>query len=199
VWTVAWVVAQAHPSRPSPLDIVGGVAAWAGVPTGWLDAAGEWFDDATRHGVLVAVAIAAGLLWAASTERAQRPAVSGWLALLAAAEGIGYQPAVYLAVATMVLFVLALALIALPARARFPADRVTLIPKDVVRAGVTAAALAAMIPVLAPGLVVVRLLRPYVTRPPRRVGDAAPVPRAEAKAPRAKHDDADERVERTPA
>jgi hypothetical protein len=90
-----------------------------------------------------------------------------------AAEGIGYHPAVFRAVFAMAGFIALLWLISLPGKVSFMTNRIVLIPKDVLRAGVTAAAMAAMVPLLAPGLIVVRLLRPYVTRPPR-----APVPRA---------------------
>jgi hypothetical protein len=45
--------------------------------------------------------------------------------------------------------------------------RVVLMPRDVLHAGVTAATLSAVVPLLAPGFVLVRLCRPYVTRPPR--------------------------------
>lgn len=166
VWTFVWILAQADLSRPSPLDVLAGAVGWAGIPTGWLDAAGDWFAAAERRGVLFGVAVTAGLLWAATTERAQWPALAGWLAVLAAAEGLGYHPAVNLAVLALGLFVAVLALAALPGKASFALDRIVLVPKDVLRAGATAAALAAMVPLVTPGLLMVRLLQPYVTRPP---------------------------------
>jgi hypothetical protein len=168
-WTMAWIVGQAHPSRPSPLDLIADVMTWAGIPIDWLTATSAWFDRDARHGVLIGVAVVAGLLWAATTERAQRPALAGWLAVLFAAEGLGYYPAVYLAVLTMIGFVVLLALLALPGKTPFAIDRIVLVPRDVVRAGATAAALAAMVPLLTPIMLLTRLLRPYVTRPPTRV------------------------------
>ena len=173
MWTFTWILAQAPPTRPSPLDVLSGAVGWAGIPTGWLEAAGDWFTHGDRRGVLFGVAVIAGLLWAATTERAQWPALAGWLAVLAAAEGLGYQPAVNLAVLALAAFVVALALVALPGKASFALDRIVLVPRDVLRAGATAAALAAMVPLLAPGLLMVRLLQPYVTRPPRQASPAA--------------------------
>jgi hypothetical protein len=169
VWTLAWVVGQAVAAPMAPSDVPRSLAGWAGIPTGWLDDVSGWARDPDRAGVFTVLAVAAGLLWAATTERAQLTAVFGWLTVMVAAEGIGYQPAVIRAVVAMVAFIAVLTLISLPGKVNLMLNRVVLIPKDVIRAGATAAAMAAMVPLLAVGMVVVRLLRPYVTRP-------APVP-----------------------
>jgi hypothetical protein len=191
MWTFAWILAQAQPDRPSPLDVLAGAVEWAGIPAGWLTAAGDWFTHGARRGVLFGVAVIAGLLWAATTERAQWPALAGWFAVLAAAEGLGYQSAVNLAVFSLAAFVGVLALVALPGKASFALDRVVLVPRDVLRAGATAAALAAMVPLLAPGLLLVRLFQPYVTRPPRPASHTArrpALPRPRTDSPEARED-----------
>jgi hypothetical protein len=170
VWTLAWVVGQAVAAPMAPSDVPRSLAGWAGIPTGWLDDVSDWARDPGRSGVFAVLAVAAGLLWAATTERAQLTAVLGWLTVMVAAEGIGYQPAVIRAVIAMVVFIVVLTLVSLPGKVNLVMmNRVVLIPKDVIRAGATAAAMAAMVPLLAVGMVVVRLVRPYVTRP-------APVP-----------------------
>jgi len=169
VWTLAWVVGQAVAAPMAPSDVPRALADWAGLPTGWLDDVSGWARDPDRAGVFAVLAVAAGLMWAATTERAQLTAVFGWLTVMVAAEGIGYQPAVIRGVVAMVAFIAVLTLISLPGKVNLMMNRVVLIPKDVIRAGATAAAMAAMVPLLAVGMVVVRLVRPYVTRP-------APVP-----------------------
>lgn len=167
VWTLAWVVGQAVAAPMAPTDVPRALAGWAGIPTGWLDGVSGWAHEPSRDAVLGTLAVAAGLLWAATTERRQLTAVFGWLVVMVAAEGIGYQPAVLRAVVAMVAFMAVLVLLSLPGKVSFTMDRVVLIPKDVLRASATAAAMAAMVPLLVPGLVVVRLVRPYVTRPAR--------------------------------
>jgi hypothetical protein len=169
VWTLAWVVGQAVAAPMAPSDVPRSLAGWAGIPTGWLDDVSGWARAPGRAGVFAVLAVAAGLLWAATTERAQLTAVFGWLTVMVAAEGIGYQPAVIRGVVAMVAFIAVLTLISVPGKVNLMMNRVVLIPKDVIRAGATAAAMAAMVPLLAVGMVVVRLVRPYVTRP-------APVP-----------------------
>ncbi|MET0135131.1 MAG: hypothetical protein ABW215_16240 [Kibdelosporangium sp.] len=166
-WTLAWVIGQAVAPPMAPLDVPRALAEWAGVPTGWLDSASGWASDPARRWGFGALAIAGGLMWAATTERAQLPAVLGWLAVLVAAQGIGYHPAIFRALIAMLVLVAVLTLISLPGKVSVMMNRVVLIPRDVVRAGATAAAMSAMVPLLAPGLAVVRLLRPYVTRPPQ--------------------------------
>jgi hypothetical protein len=167
IWTLAWVIGQAVAAPMAPLDVPRALAEWAGIPNGWLDDASGWARVPSRSGVFDVLAIAGGLLWAATTERAQLPAVFGWLAVMVAAEGIGYDPAVFRAVLSMLVFIALLIVISLPGKVSVMMNRVVLIPKDVLRAGATAAAMAAMVPLLVPGLVLVRLVRPYVTRPPR--------------------------------
>ncbi|MET0234622.1 MAG: hypothetical protein ABW224_08285 [Kibdelosporangium sp.] len=173
VWTFGWVLGQAVAPPMAPLDVPRGLLGWAGVPVGWLDAVSQWARQPSRQWVFAVVAVSAGLLWAATTERSQLTAVSGWFALLVAAEGIGYHPAVYRSILAMAGFVAVLFLLSLPGKVSVMNSRVTLIPRDVLRAGATAAAMAALIPLLAVGLVIIRLVRPYVTRPPKVV-----VPRA---------------------
>ncbi|MEV4318021.1 hypothetical protein [Actinocrispum sp. NPDC049592] len=175
LWTLAWVIGQAVAPPMTPLDVPRSLMSWADIPTGWLDNVTEWARNPDRSAVLGLVAIAGGLLWAAGTERAQFPAVLGWLAVLVAAEGIGYHPAVLRAVLAMVGFIAVLTLVSLPGKVSVMMNRIVLIPKDVIRAGATAAAMAAMVPLLVPGLAIVRLLRPYVTHPPR-----VPAPREPA-------------------
>ncbi|ALG07603.1 hypothetical protein [Kibdelosporangium phytohabitans] len=173
VWSLAWVVGQAIAPPMAPSEVPRALLAWAGVPVGWLDAVGQWAREDSRWWVFTVFAVAAGLLWAATTERAQLTALAGWLAVMAAAEGIGYHPAVYRAIIAMAGFILLLWLLSLPGKVSVMTNRITLVPRDVLRAGATAAAMAAMVPLLAVGLIVIRLLRPYVTRPPKVV-----VPRA---------------------
>ncbi|ONI76860.1 hypothetical protein ALI144C_32480 [Actinosynnema sp. ALI-1.44] len=173
VWTMAWVLGQAVAPPMTPLEVPMALLDWAGVPVGWLDGAGHWARADSRWWVFAVLAVGGGLLWAATTERAQLTALYGWLAVMAAAEGIGYHPAIYRAIVAMAGFILVLWLLSLPGKVSVMTNRITLVPRDVLRAGATAAAMAAMVPVLAVGLVVIRLLRPYVTRPPKAV-----VPRA---------------------
>jgi hypothetical protein len=163
-WALAWILAQIS-GPTSPLDVLAAVSGWAGMPVAWLEAASDWAVE--RSAPFGAVAVGAGLCWAATTERAQFPALLGWLALLAAGEALGYRPAVYGALLGLGVFLLVLGLLSWPFRRAFVVDRVALMPKDVLRAGATAAALSAVVPLIAPGVVVGRLLRPYLTRPPR--------------------------------
>ncbi|GLZ33892.1 hypothetical protein Lesp02_60800 [Lentzea sp. NBRC 105346] len=158
VWTLAWVLGQLGREPLSPLDLV----AWTGIP---LEAASSWARD--RADVLIWCATLGGLSWAATTERAQLPALAGWLAVLVAGEAAGYEPAVHRAMLSMGVFLLVLALVSVTGRRAFVVDRIAVMPRDVLRAGVTAAVLTAIVPLLAPGLAVTRLVRPYVTKPPR--------------------------------
>ncbi|MFI9813706.1 hypothetical protein [Saccharothrix variisporea] len=160
VWSLAWVVGQPF-GAPSPLDVVAAPVAWAGVPVGWLEAVDAWC--AGRTGWLAPVG---GLLWAMTTARRQAPALGGWLAVMAAAESVGYG-AVHRALLALAVFLAVVGLASIPGRRAFVVDRIALIPRDVGRAAATALALSAVVPLIAPGLVVAGLLRPYVTRPPR--------------------------------
>ncbi|MEU5695667.1 hypothetical protein [Actinosynnema sp. NPDC020468] len=161
VWSLSWVLGQAYGS-PSPVDVVRAPVAWAGLPTGWLEAASGWLEG--RSGFL---AITAGLLWAMTTTRRQGSALLGWLAVMLAAESVGYG-AVHRALLTLGVFLGAVVLASLLGRRAFVVDRIALVPKDVLRAAATAVALSAVVPLVAPGLAVAGLLRPYVTRPPVR-------------------------------
>ena len=105
--------------------------------------------------------------WAATTEQGQLPALAGWFAVLVAGEAAGYEQAVQRAMLSMVVFLVVLAVGSITGRRAFVVDRVAVMPKDVMRAGVTAAVLTAVVPLIAPGLALTRLIRPYVTKPPR--------------------------------
>ncbi|WP_433269934.1 hypothetical protein ACQPZF_08375 [Actinosynnema sp. CS-041913] len=159
-WSLAWVVAQPF-GAPSPLDVAGALPAWAGVPTGWLDAAGAWCADRTGW-----LAVAGGLLWAMTGARQQSTALLGWLAVMCAAESVGYA-AVHRALLTFAVFLVVVGLLSIPGRRAFVVDRIAIIPKDVARAAATAVALSAVVPLIAPGLAIAGLLKPYVTKPPR--------------------------------
>jgi hypothetical protein len=170
LWTLGWIVGQADHAS-SPLDVLRAAFGWADVPTGWLDATADWLRADRRRPLLAVLAVAGGLLWSSTTERNQLPALLGWLAVMVAAEGIGYAAAVDRALITFAAFVGLLLVLAVPGRHAFVLRRIVLMPRDVLHAGVTAAALSAVVPLLAPGFVVVRLCRPYVTRPPRPAGN----------------------------
>ncbi|MBM7810844.1 hypothetical protein [Saccharothrix algeriensis] len=160
VWSLAWVVGQPF-GAPGPLDVVDRALTWAGVPTGWLAHVGAWC--AGRTGWL---AVVGGLLWAMTRARQQLSALLGWLAVMLAAESVGYG-AVHRALLTFAVFAAVLGVVSIPGRRAFVVDRIAIIPKDVGRAAATALALSAVVPLIAPGLVIAGLLKPYVTRPPR--------------------------------
>lgn len=159
VWSLAWVVGQAF-GAPSPLEVL--PVRWAGLPTGWLDATRAWFDGRTGF-----LAVVGGLLWAMTSPGRQSSALVGWLAVMAAAEDVGYV-AVRWALLALAVFLAVMALVSITGRRAFVVDQVAVIPRDVARAGATAVALSAVVPLVAPGLVLARLVGPYVTRPPRR-------------------------------
>ncbi|PSL56525.1 hypothetical protein B0I31_103276 [Saccharothrix carnea] len=158
-WSLAWVVGQAF-GAPSPLDVL--PVRWAGLPTGWIEATRAWFDGRTGF-----LAVPGGLLWAMTSPGRQASALVGWLAVMAAAEDVGYV-AVRWALLALAVFLAVMGLVSLTGRRAFVVDRVAVIPRDVARAGATAVALSAVVPLVAPGLVLARLVGPYVTRPPRR-------------------------------
>ncbi|MCO1577747.1 hypothetical protein M8C13_18485 [Crossiella sp. SN42] len=170
VWVLVWVGAQFNTTGAvfTPLDVPRAVLSRFGQgAAGWLDVVGGWLRDPAHAGLLTATAWAAGLLWAATTERTLLPALAGWLLVMAAAEGLGYQPAISRAVLVLAGFIALLALCALPNRGKLVDRRARLLPVDVLTAGAVAAALSGMVPLLAPGLAVTRLLRPYLTKPAR--------------------------------
>ncbi|MFC6094757.1 hypothetical protein Q5530_14620 [Saccharothrix sp. BKS2] len=173
-WSLAWVLGQAF-GAPGPLDVL--PARWAGLPTGLPDAAGAWAVDRTGP-----LAFAGGLLWAMTGPGRQLPALLGWLAVMAAAEDVGYV-AVKWALSAFAAFLVVMGLVSLTGRRAFVVDRVAVIPRDVARAGATAAALSAVVPLLAPGLVLARLVSPYLTRPPRPASDPIVRPRSAERPP----------------
>lgn len=172
LWTLAWIAGQflVPEDGPTALDVLGRLAARFGL-TG-----GEWAERLTEtwQSSGGGFALLGGLLWAATTERGQLPALLGWISVMLGAERLGYQPAIVLAVATMTGFVLVLWLAALTSD-RFVDRRTTLLPRDVLRAGVTAAALSAVVPLFAPALFLARLGNPYLTKAPKILSaDQAP-------------------------
>ncbi|MFI0463725.1 hypothetical protein ACH347_06560 [Saccharopolyspora sp. 5N102] len=172
LWTLAWIIGQfvTPEDGPTALDVLGRLAARLGL-TGveWAERITETWQSSGGG-----FALLGGLLWAATTERGQLPALLGWIAVMLGAERLGYQPAVLLAVGTMVGFVLVLWLAALTSD-RFVDRRTTLLPRDVLRAGVTAAALSAVVPLYAPASFLARLGNPYLTKAPRILSaDRAP-------------------------
>lgn len=175
LWALCWIVGQVQQDGRSPLDVVRLALGWADVPTHWLDTVTGWLRDDRRHGLLGALAVTGGLLWSATTERGQLPALLGWLAVMTAAEGIGYGAAVDRALIALAAFVLLLLAASVPGRKAFVLRRIVLMPRDVLVAGITAATLSAVVPLLAPGLAVVRLCRPYVTRPPAHPRNGTPL------------------------
>jgi hypothetical protein len=167
LWTLGWIFGQLATPASSPLGVVRAGLGWADVPTNWLDAVTGWLRAGRRRPLLGLLAVAGGLLWASTTERNQLPALLGWLAVMVAAEGVGYAGAVDRALLSLAAFIGLLLVLSVPGRRAFVSRRIVLMPRDVLNAGVTAATLSAVVPLLAPGIVVVRLCRPYVTRPPR--------------------------------
>lgn len=166
VWALAWMAGQfAEPDAgPGALTVLGELSARTGVPGGgWADRiALAWADSGAGPAVF------SGLLWAATTQRGQLPAVLGWVGVMLSSEQLGYQPAVLIALSSMLVFIAVLWLAALTGSGfvdRAPA----LLPRDVLRAGITAATLSAVVPLFAPLLFVTRIVRPYVTVGPRQL------------------------------
>ncbi|MFD9738927.1 hypothetical protein [Umezawaea sp. NPDC059074] len=174
-WTFAWIVGQVGATPLSPLAVVRGPIGWAGIPIGWLDAVGEWIRD--RQDVLAGLAVVAGLLWAVTTERGRLAASTGWFAVLVAAEAIGYAAAVHRALLTFGVVVAVFAVLSFLGRRAFVVDRVALLPRGVLHASATAVTLSAVVPLIAPGLLIAGLVRPYVTVPPRFDPTRSRIPR----------------------
>lgn len=164
-WSCAWILGQVGGTPTSPLAVLRGPLDWAGVPIGWLDAVGGWIRD--RQDVLAGLAVVAGLLWAVTTERGRLAAPTGWFAVLVAAEAIGYAAAVHRALLTLAVVIGVFAVLSYVGRRAFVVDRIALLPRGVLHAGATAVTLSAVVPLIAPGLLLAGLVRPYVTRPPR--------------------------------
>ncbi|WP_016701269.1 hypothetical protein, partial [Actinoalloteichus spitiensis] len=177
-WTLAWIVGHYLVGAGwSPLRVPEAALAGLGVDLGGvLSGVREWLEASERAPMLRTLGWLAGVAWAATTRRAQFSALLGWIAVMVAAEGLGYHGAVHRAVLGMVLFMAVLYLLALPFR-RAVVDRTArLLPPDVLSAGSLAAALAAVVPLLLPAAVLRRVLRPYLTLPPRlRSADLPPV------------------------
>jgi hypothetical protein len=163
-WSCAWILGQVGGTPTSPLAVLRGPLDWAGIPIGWLDAVGGWIRD--RQDVLAGLAVVAGMLWAVTTERGRLAAPTGWFAVLVA-EAIGYAAAVHRALITLAVVIGVFAVLSCAGRRAFVVDRIALLPRGVLHAGATAVALSAVVPLIAPGLLVAGLVRPYVTRPPR--------------------------------
>ena len=167
-WTLAWILSQIA-AETTPLGVIRNLLRWVGASTpDWLDKATDWCRHPMRRGFLMAMALLVGPVWAATTERSQLPALLGWLMVMAAGEGLGYRPAVHRAVLALAVFITVLFVWALPNRRRMVDRQMLLLPKDVLRAGTTAAALSAIIPILTPVVILVRILQPYLTQPPER-------------------------------
>ncbi|MFC7342096.1 hypothetical protein [Saccharopolyspora griseoalba] len=167
LWTLAWITGHflAPVEGPSAIDVLDRFGARFGVVGGpWA----QQLAAAWREGG-AALVVLGGLLWAATTERGQTPALLGWVAVMLGAERLGYRPAILVALATMVGFVAVLWVAARLAR-RF--GHGALLPPDVLRAGVTAAALSAVVPLFAPLLFLSRLGSPYLTKGPRVIPSA---------------------------
>ncbi|PRW64164.1 hypothetical protein CEP50_06775 [Actinopolyspora mortivallis] len=169
VWTLWWIGGQflVPQAAPSALEIWTNLLERAGITdVSWSDRVVRAWQ---RAGMVLAVA--GGLLWAATTERGQTPALAGWVAVMLASQYLGYQPAVLVALVSLVGLVSVLWLVSL-VNGRFVDRYPRLLPADVLRAGVTAAALSAVVPLYAPAIGVFRLLRPYFTQPPRTLSAA---------------------------
>ncbi|GAA2776918.1 hypothetical protein [Saccharopolyspora taberi] len=162
VWTLLWIGGQFTGSAPSALGVLEVLGGAVGV------AAEQWTTQvaAVWHGAGAWPPVAGGLLWAATSERGQTPALLGWIAVMLGSERLGYRPAVLIAVATLVGFAVLIGLLSLTT-ARFVDRRSTLLPRDVLRASVTAATLSVVVPLVAPAAAIIRLGRPYITRAPR--------------------------------
>lgn len=187
MWALTWMIGQLTEQHAASgaLTALGDLSARVGVPgSDWADRiALAWADSGAGPAVL------SGLLWAATTERGQLPAVLGWVGVMLSSEQLGYQPPVLIALASMLVFIGVLWLAAL-AGSGFVDRAPALLPRDVLRAGVTAATLSAVVPLFAPLLFVTRIARPYVTVGPRRLDpeeaegvDRSAPPRADREPP----------------
>ena len=173
-WTFAWIGGQfLAPEGATALAVLRKAGAWLGAePVPWVYRALEAMQGPERRQFAFVLAVVGGLAWAATTERGQMSALFGWLAVMFAAAGLGYRPAVITALAALGGFVGLLWLLSLAGRQRFVDRRPALLSEDVLRAGATAVTLSVAVPLIAPGVVFGRLCRPYVTWPPRpRVPD----------------------------
>lgn len=188
-WTFAWIGGQfIAPQGDTALVVLRRFGARVGLePVPWAARAAQAMQAPEQQHFAYLLALIGGLSWAATTERAQMPALFGWLAVMLAAEGLGYRPAVVTALGALVGFIAVLWLVSLVGGGRLVDRRPALLRRDVLRAGITAAVLSAIVPLIAPGVLIARLCRPYLTWPPRRrapaetggrgLGDEVPRPR----------------------
>ena len=184
VWTGTWLAGQAVRAT-EPLHLLGLAAKVVGLDSRlWTERLVAAWTLPTAAGV--GLAVLGGLFWSATTERGQAPSLVGWVVVMLAAQTVGHQPAVLAALATLTTYVAVLWMLSWTGR-RFVDRSNTLLPRDVLRAGVTAATLTAVVPLLAPGAFVARVLRPYVTRAPRpsRLRHAVP---AQSRTPAVEHE-----------
>lgn len=181
VWTLWWIGGQfvVSGAPPSAIEVLGNLGGRFGLAeSSW----GERVARAWEHAGPV-LATAGGLLWAATSEREQSTALLGWVCVMLGSEQIGYQPSVVVAVGALVGFVVVLLGCSIVVE-RTARGVPRMMSRDVVRAGVVAATLSAVVPLFAPCFFAFRLVRPYLTRPPRvvRSGGWSEVP--EQAAPR---------------
>lgn len=164
VWTLWWIGGQffAEETAPSAIEVLGDMLRRLGVTdASWASrVAGAWEEAGP------VLAVLGGLSWAATTEHGQAPALFGWVLAMLASVHLGYRPAILIALAAMVGFVLLLWTLSFVG-GHFVDRGPRLLPQDVFRAGVTAATLSAVVPLFAPGCLVYRLLDPYLTSSPR--------------------------------
>ncbi|MHA6798890.1 hypothetical protein [Bounagaea algeriensis] len=164
-WTLGWIGGQVLPgASPSAFDVLGELLARLGL-------AGEVWSaqlaEAWSSGA-AALPVVGGLLWAATTERQQSPALFGWVAVLLGSGSLDYRPALVFAVLALVAVVGVLCGCA-TLTGNFVDRNPVLVPADVLRAGVVAAALTAVVPLLLPLQLGAWLFRAYATLPPRRL------------------------------
>ncbi len=164
-WTLGWIGGQMLPgASPSAFDVLGELLARLGlVGEAWSAQLAEaWSSGAA------ALPVVGGLLWAATTERQQSPALFGWVAVLLGSGSLGYRPALVFAVLALV-GVIAVLCGCATLTGNFVDRSPVLVPADVLRAGVVAAALTAVVPLLLPLQLGDWLFRAYATLPPRRL------------------------------
>lgn len=192
LWWLLWVADRFGPGavRRTPLGVVHSLITWTGVhgPTR-LDGVIDWLHAPVHRGFLAAAAWLAGACWAAARELTIAPAVLGWVVVLTASEGLGYDAAAARAGGGFAVVVLILLALSLPLRKRTVVRRARLLPMDVLLGAGKAAALC----VLVVGFAVIRAVglvcAPYLPLPssPAQVPDGAvpePAPPADEVAAR---------------
>lgn len=172
LWTFCWIGGQfTSSSGPTALGVLARLGSRLRLE------GGQWAERLALawYGGAIVLPVLAGVLWAATTERGQAPALFGWVAVMLGAERFGYQPAFVLALATLVSLIGVLWLAALTTDG-FVDRRPRLVAPDVLRAGVVAAALSAVVPLLLPLQLVSWLGRAYLTQPPTPLHPNADMP-----------------------